>query len=792
MYYTLSIVRKASVYFKFSLYRSLILRTFRVWFFSIGLLLMSIVFFFTILIHFLRALLLPIKTYIVTIERLIKNKRTDDLDSNMLIDNHNEITNTESSNKSNEDNENYNRISQNIDFNNKNIHHLNTMIYKNKETKIIEDTLVFLNKLLMLKNKEKENYINYEERANIYKKFLMFLDEEADKNLYKQCYLVIAYSKFKKLDYEEAYSDYKKILEKIDKEERFMVKSNDSIDHKLLNMMTNIKENSVFYLNEFTNLEMFNKSDNDTITYVRLKLMKQQVLYFCGLIKYQEYNEYSLSDIDYMSNCNSNELLNEDSLKTYIKRKECLKSGIESLKQCLDINNNLNMNYIKSIFIVIILSEMSIELEEYSEANTYIKDALLKFSELNKYFFDKKLENLIDPKIVLLINSIILEKMLLIISKLAYKYNKFQLSAFILNKLLDICMFIDINTKKEVLDTIYSMLFENNNNIVCDGINNNKNNDSKYINKNTTKSYKNSPLKSLNKANEVIIQSYFKNKLLLEKLSNINNNIIKHVLLAVSDNFLRKYKDAGLELREVLLNCISLYLSNSDIISYCQYGEKSRLIFPPYRKLLGYKYYKESESFCILGWGFNEVKQNLYNCIIESLLILDNEKLLNSNSHLTNTIEIENNNNFSNDNIDNLSNFDNNKYTCKNKDNKENYFNNIENLLKDTYIDKYLFFFTLIEDFNFNSEDETRDIIKKALELNLSFFVFIIGNIDEETESRANKISKFLKNFVQGYVVLVKNFNIIEEVFQSISIKVCKENFESLVNANFENYKLIS
>ncbi len=131
-------------------------------------------------------------------------------------------------------------------------------------------------------------------------------------------------------------------------------------------------------------------------------------------------------------------------MERLIKRREdlrLLEEAIVELNHSLSINSTMNLNQIKSIFILILIAKCNFYNEKYTEASNDLKKALLKFSDLNKYFFEKNLWEQIDPRVMFIINGIIIEQILFNLGRVCEKLKKKQLAGWIFNKMMEISYF---------------------------------------------------------------------------------------------------------------------------------------------------------------------------------------------------------------------------------------------------------------------------------------------------------------------------------------------------------------
>ena len=90
-----------------------------------------------------------------------------------------------------------------------------------------------LKKIILMKNNQVK--FDFKEKSKIYKKFLKD-SIKSDKEHYRQCLLIIAYSKYKNSEYEKAYKNLERLFRDTEAEEEMILGKNDSFDQKLINL----------------------------------------------------------------------------------------------------------------------------------------------------------------------------------------------------------------------------------------------------------------------------------------------------------------------------------------------------------------------------------------------------------------------------------------------------------------------------------------------------------------------------------------------------------------------------
>jgi len=104
--------------------------------------------------------------------------------------------------------------------------------------------------------------------------------------------------------------------------------------------------------------------------------------------------------------------------------------------------------------------------QEFNEAAIKIRDAMVEFGNFNMDFFDinkgeNKILNKVDPRIMILINSNLLEQIFFTLSKIAKKLLKKKLSTWIMNKMIDNLYFFNHKIFSKVINRIKNLLFSN-------------------------------------------------------------------------------------------------------------------------------------------------------------------------------------------------------------------------------------------------------------------------------------------------------------------------------------------
>jgi hypothetical protein len=375
---------------------------------------------------------------------------------------------------------------------------------------------------------------------------------------------------------------------------------------------------------------------------------------------------------------------------------QLLEEAIVHLKKALQINYTLNFNPIKSIFILILVSKCYFYSEDYTEATNSLKEALIKFSDLNKYFFDKNLSDQIDPRVMFVTNGIIIEQILFYLARVCEKIGKRQLSGWIFNKLMEISYFRTNEIHRKSANKLNKFLFDQ---------------------------------ESTN---------FLEKKFLLDKICRRlrKTPANKKLCIVISENLLKNF-NSSYEMREVLIKCIENYTNQFDLICYFQFDSDIQNFIPEAAKAYNLKAFAESPYFCKYSDRLNaDNKTNFYKAMDYAVNILSGDDAF---------------------------------YVDRTED-----------------TDKYIFNFIFSEDFRFASVEENRSLARRLIQHKISLYTFCLD--ETIAEKKILNIKKYLKDLVEGHLMIVKNFKIIKQAFQNISNKGTQKN---ILQSNFENHKFI-
>lgn len=121
---------------------------------------------------------------------------------------------------------------------------------------------------------------------------------------------------------------------------------------------------------------------------------------------------------------------------------ELLNEAKKHLTISLNINNSIYFNQTKCIFIQLLLSQIEYYCDEgMSDSSNCLKEALLKFADLNKFIFEKSLDDQLDPRVMFVVNGVIIEQVLYQTARICSKIGKRKLAAWVYNKLMEVSYF---------------------------------------------------------------------------------------------------------------------------------------------------------------------------------------------------------------------------------------------------------------------------------------------------------------------------------------------------------------
>jgi hypothetical protein len=230
---------------------------------------------------------------------------------------------------------------------------------------------------------------------------------------------------------------------------------------------------------------------------------------------------------------------------------------------------------------------------------------------------------------------------------------------------------------------------------------------------------------------------YKKSKALTERIISridINKASSKFITFFTTENLLRDFP-CPIDLKSFLLCSIQKYLKESDIISFIQINDLENIYLDRMTLRNIEEFKSRTDLFDIENSKKTEIKKPLNIDFSWGLWkVIEQIKHLESNNH--------------------------------------------------TNLDKIVFCFMNSDDFKLRSEED--DIFEELINENVAVYCFIFDDVEEK---KLKRIGDFIKNLDEGYVILVKNYEIIERAFQNISYSL--ENKTNVINIKFSNHNYI-
>ena len=484
LFYTLTIVKlikpKRSLVYRIHNY--ICLKTF---FYSLALEAFICILIYIFLFYIIRCILNPLKVFKANIEKLLDNNiqsKNDDYLIKQKILNENDLLNNQENQQIMSIKDymfNYFNLVSKVDFQ-----------YTNKEMKEIENIVSFLEKILLLRDKN----TSYQAKADFYQSISSEISKKYELDLFR-CQLLIAEYYIK----DNLYTKAKQELENFQK--RF-----DQCKSEFINK-DKLHEKKNAFISTYNNSYINNYTDNISIKkdkFIRLEMITENFHYLMGLVNYFLFlelkkkkkeisNEFNNTKNNLNKKINSIILqhlninindgfdMNSQTNKITAEMDYHLEKAIKHFKKSYKINNIFNINQIKNIIILVYLSKCYFELSSKSieESNRFLKKAVLALSNFNQFiieltdstdlnkrkkqfnnndpnlpykkleYFVSKLINIkkcyIDSRVMLIVNGSLMQIILYQIGKIALKMHKIKSAYFCLVKLIQISVFKNDN-----------------------------------------------------------------------------------------------------------------------------------------------------------------------------------------------------------------------------------------------------------------------------------------------------------------------------------------------------------
>ena len=612
------------------------------------------------------------------------------------------------------------------------------------------------------KNKNKKNEKN-ESNENTKNSNLEYFNDYMDliKKLINpeikiMCLFIIAYGHFKKDYFKLAENEFKNIIIEINNYENKITDKNEDTDAKLKDSISRCSK--ISYLNEYS---LTNEMNETTLPIIKIKLLKQKILYLYALCIYKQEK--------YKNNSTQNNDNKKNNKETKKKRYE---EAIKYLTECKNISSLLGTDTIREIFSLIMISKCYIELKNYKESMVNMHEASLLYSDLQKSFKDK---NFFDARVMLFAENFIFQNIMLCAAQITYNFNKIPQSCWILMKIIETSPFIFNNIHNQACFILNNCLkqmesnitiaprqldkYRKNINKIYARINIRMLNKEKIVNKeillttnnNTTTNITSNPsvnnsqvnifsipdnrgsnLKRLTNKKDLYTNKF--NNASLNSGNPLSRNRYKNITLCISEKILMNIN--GEELKDVLLKFFQKCFSNStdeDKFGFIQFSYNGKKTISIKSEPIDY-FLQKLES----NKGAFQLNEN-YNKTTNEIQFMEFSNLFFSiiKSHKQQNIEDKN--------------------------------------------DHIIIIFINTEDIRFNGKKECVDTIN---ELNSNNYTLIIFTYDVNiSKEKIESIHSFLCGLNDGHFFQIKNYQQIKQVLMNFSIK---ESQEKLVNYDYE------
>lgn len=372
-----------------------------------------------------------------------------------------------------------------------------------------------------------------------------------------------------------------------------------------------------------------------------------------------------------------------------------------------------------------------------------------------------------------------------------------------------------INNFGLIYDNCYNNLSDNLNKTVLENDLNLENNISSILNK-AADPFNYKIASDNNSLNNNLINYLLKQskcllgQLNLNKLNNRMDNLNKQVFIIASGSLINN-ETFIFELKDMLKKTLKNNFTMSDYVGYFSFHngnifnfieltnrdnalklfDDSKLFFKYVNHNTNNKDYNNLISKKNLFYDINILKNKKKVCLDE-----DNNAILSKISY---------NNNIKNFSLDSsetdkdfssyssISDSDSrNYYLNDNNDMKYSIYNSLKlaiNSMKERNYDQYICLFINSNEFNFNNMEEARETLKMSLHHKISIYVFVFN--EDINLGTVNKILKYLSNFIESYVILVKNFKVIEESIKNFCYLEKNINEDFIISSINNNHQYV-
>ena len=499
----------------------------RIFFYSLVLEFFIVIVFYIVIFFLMRCILNPFSTFKTSIERLLDNRNKSKKEEEEVLvrkncyieneknNNFNNInfnnfgpkkTFTISENKGdmNKENSNEKKIDTTKKEYMKNFIKITSEIerqYTNLEMKEIENIIVFLQKILLLRDENTP----YQAKADFYQSISSEISKKYQLDLFK-CQILIGEYYIKDKQYLKAKNELEKLQIRIEQSKNELL-NKDKFNEKKNGFLSSYYGT---YINDFTT-KSFIKDDK----YIRLEMISESYHYLIGLANYFLYQELKHGKKKFMNQILKNKSLNKTNNKEFkstnvnlnmnntfdinsstnnitSQMDYYLEKAIKHFKESYKINNSLQINQIKNIIILVYLSKCYIEFSNKSieDANKALKKAFLTLSNFNELIIEltdddaftykkKKFNNnfelflfknigtyishsakdcYVDSRVMLIVNGSLIQFILYQIGKMALKLHKNKVAYYCFVKLIQISFFKNENLHFKAIKWIRYLL----------------------------------------------------------------------------------------------------------------------------------------------------------------------------------------------------------------------------------------------------------------------------------------------------------------------------------------------
>lgn len=319
--------------------------------------------------------------------------------------------------------------------------------YQNSDTKNVEYAVVFLKKILLMKY---YNNIKYEEKANIYKESLFYLQKYPLE--YIRCSFIVAINLFKLKKYQQSIDKLNEICFKI-KNQIGQISINEDVK-----LSSNLFTEYKCYINEFSNLSSYLSPPAKKS--FELNMMFQNCFFIIGLVDWVWFKE--------LKKINRRKDSNNDNLELNKKRDNSqmdyflIEKAILSFSNALEINNLMKSNSIKNIWIYLLLSKCEYEKGQYQKSNCHLQESFVELMDFNNYLMNSKI--VINEKTIILINGLLLQYILYQLGKLMTKMKKYKPACEVFILCIEISLFKIEKIQSNCFSKIWKLFKEKLNN----------------------------------------------------------------------------------------------------------------------------------------------------------------------------------------------------------------------------------------------------------------------------------------------------------------------------------------